>query len=132
MWMEQAVVLINAVHRFFVKFMRNNTATVWVHIWDHHQAAKYKFLTQKANRSYARVQLVGKFVFLKVFIWQPDDDPRCAPKHVTVLQYINSCVGRKASIFINNDNVKQLDSNHSIESTLALKSGTLYIEATVA
>jgi len=43
----QAVVLINAVHRFWVQFMYSNTATVWVQIWDHHQAAEYKLLNKK-------------------------------------------------------------------------------------
>ena len=53
----------------------------WVHIWDHHQAAKYKLLNKekksKNNTSYASVYLVCIFAFLKVSNWQPDDDPKC-------------------------------------------------------
>lgn len=69
---------------------------VWVHIWDHHQAVKYQLQKKsKHNTRYASVYLVCIFAFLKVFIWQPDGDPKCAPRHVTASQYINSCVGRK-------------------------------------
>ena len=76
----------------------------WVHIWDHHQAAKNKLLNKrKKQKQYKLRKCVCIFVFLKVSMWQPDDDPKCAPKHVTVLQYINSCVGRKVYIFVNND-----------------------------
>ena len=77
---------------------------------------------QKANiiqATQASVYRVCIFAFLRVFIWQPDDDPKCAPRHVTLLQYINSCVGTKVYMFIKNDNIKQLDGNHSIKPTLA-------------
>ena len=34
----------------------------------------------------------------KLFVWQPDDGPIGGPKHVTVLQYITICVGRKVCV----------------------------------
>jgi len=40
------------------------------------------------------------FFFFKYFLWHPNAGPVIGPKHVAVLQQMNSCVGQKFYTFI--------------------------------